>query len=149
MAASAGTALAGEVVEIDKMQLLVLPQPASNIIVGDPTVADVSVFSDTRVYLMGRGYGETNLLILDQVGNVILDTDIIVTGAQTSKGVTLTKVGEGRETYHCASRCQPSPKLGDEARFISEFESDEPLIQNPVAQTQNTPAVAAFVGDEF
>lgn len=142
IAATTPLAVAGEIVEIDKMHMLALPRPAGTIIVGDPGIADVSVFSDTRIFLLGRGYGLTNLLILDNHGSVILDTDVTVKGSSNRDNVMLHNVGDGRETYHCAPDCLPSPKLGDSAGFSREFTSSEPLIRNSAATSTRTTVLA-------
>lgn len=129
----APASFAGETVELNKTHLLRLPSPAAAIIVGDPAIADVSVHSDDMIFILGRGYGETDLLVLDAVGNVMLHSDISVIAGHSRSNVNLIKAGSGTETYHCAPYCQPSPRLGNDPVFANKFKSDGGTITNGAA----------------
>ena len=129
----APSAVASETVVLKKTHMVRLPRPASTVIVGDPAIADVSVHSDNIIFLLGRGYGETDLLVLDAYGDIIMQSDISVVGASYRNRVNLINVGEGRESYNCSPNCEPSPKLGDNGEFISNFSSAEAPIQNGTA----------------
>lgn len=104
-------------IDLNKTQILRLPSPAGAIVIGNPNIADVSVHSDDILLVVGRGFGETNLVILDQSGETMVDADLQVTSITSSHGVRLFN-GKSRETYSCAPFCQPSPVLGDDAAFI-------------------------------
>lgn len=146
---------AKEIVTLSKTHMIKLNQPASAIIIGDPEIADISVHADNILFLLGRSYGETDLIILDAYGNTILQTDIAVVGNQSSSQVSLIKAGEGRETYHCSPHCQASPKLGDSPEFIGAHAAirataqngtailSEPSLANPASQNDN------FFDEEF
>ncbi|MCF6305967.1 MAG: pilus assembly protein N-terminal domain-containing protein [Rhodobacteraceae bacterium] len=70
-------------VALNKTQIMRLPAPAAAIIVGNPAIADVSVHSPTLLFVLGRGYGVTNVIILDNMGNTIMDTNIQVGNIQS------------------------------------------------------------------
>lgn len=121
--AMAGTAAAADPVfrvDLNKTQILRLPASAGSVVIGDTKIADVTVHSPTTLLVVGRGYGETNLVILDRNGHTMVDADIQVTSTPSSHGVRLFKAAD-RQTYSCAPYCQPSPVLGDTPEFAGAF----------------------------
>lgn len=121
LAASAATAQANDPiyqVDLNKTQILRLPSAAGSVVIGNPMIADVSLHSPTTILVVGRGFGETNLIILDQAGHTMVDANIQVTSVTPSNGVRLFNA-KSRETYSCAPYCQPSPVLGDAPEHIS------------------------------
>jgi len=104
-------------VELNKTQILRLSQPASSVLIGNPDIADVTVHSLDTLFVVGRGFGETNLIVLGQNGHEILDGDVTVTHNLPDHGVRLYNA-KSRETYSCLPYCQPSPILGDDPAFI-------------------------------
>ena len=63
-------------VELNKTEIVRLPGAASSIIIGNPKIADVTVQSSDLIFVVGRGYGETNLIILDSLGNTMMNADL-------------------------------------------------------------------------
>lgn len=142
MIVSSPLAQAGETVELNKTQILRLPQPAAAIIVGNPNIADISVQSDKTLFLIGRGYGETNVLILDAYDNVMMDSVITVIAPKNDKQVNLILGAKDSQSYHCAPFCQPSPRLGNSASFISSNSSQDGGTPNGEALLSSSPAPA-------
>ena len=105
-------------VQINKTEVLRLPAPASAVIVGNPDIADVSIHSADTIFVVGKGYGETNLLILDKAGNTMMSSDIQVITPQSRNQVRIFNSATGRQTYNCGPSCNPSPTLGDSSDFI-------------------------------
>jgi len=114
-------------IELNKTEVVRLPKAASAILVGNPDIADVSVHSLDTIFVVGRGYGQTNLIILDQQGNTMLEADLNVVNTLPEHGVRLFNAKE-RETYSCIPYCQPSPVLGDQPSFISNNSNVEPEL---------------------
>lgn len=113
-------------VEINKTEILRLPSPAASIVIGNPKIADVTVQASDLLFVVGRGFGETNLIILDSNGNTMMDADVQVVNSLPTHGVRLYN-GKSRETYSCIPYCGPSPVLGDDPEFIGQntAEADE------------------------
>jgi hypothetical protein len=111
-------------VELNKTEIVRLPSAATSIIVGNPKIADVTVQSSDLIFVVGRGYGETNLIILDSQGNTMMNADLQVVNTLPHQGVRLYN-GKNRETYSCIPFCGPSPVLGDDRGFISANTSSE------------------------
>ena len=112
------------VVELNKTEIVRLPGPATSIIIGNPKIADVTVQASDLLFVVGRGYGETNLIILDNQGNTMMNADLQVVNTLPDSGVRLYN-GGSRETYSCLPLCGPSPVLGDNASFIGQNTSRE------------------------
>lgn len=104
-------------IDLNKTQILRLPEAAGSVVIGNPAIADVMLQSPTMILVIGRGFGETNLMVLDRNGDTVVDANVQVTSITPSNGVRLFNRGS-RETYSCSPYCQPSPVLGDTAEHI-------------------------------
>ena len=103
------------VVQYDQAHLLKLDQPAANIIVGNPSIADVTLKSTKLLVITGKTFGVTNLMILNDEEKVIFNARILVK-ADDSKVVTLIR-GDAKNTYACVPTCEPVLKVGDDEKF--------------------------------
>lgn len=106
------------VVKYDQSQLLRLPRPAAEIIIGNPTVADVSIQAGNLLVITGKSFGLTNIIALDAERNVIQDQRVLVQRDEL-KVVNLHKGGK-RETYNCSPQCNPTITIGDEGKYFDE-----------------------------
>ena len=91
--------------EVGKAQLVRLSATPNVIMLGNPAVADVVVEDDGLLFLLGQEPGETNMLVLDQAGKVIISAAVVV-GPMKKRRVT---VDRGQETFtlSCNPRCVP------------------------------------------
>jgi Flp pilus assembly secretin CpaC len=55
-----------------------LAKPATSVVVGDPTVADVTLDTPETVIVFGKTPGETNLLVLSADQELLLDWPVVV-----------------------------------------------------------------------
>jgi hypothetical protein len=104
------------VVKYDQSQLLRLPRPAAEIIIGNPTIADVSVQGGNLLVVTGKTFGITNIIALDVERNVIQDQRVLVQRDER-KVVNLHK-GSKRESYNCSPQCNPSMTVGDDTGYF-------------------------------
>lgn len=132
LAAHAGTHGGHYSVELNKTEVVYLPANAGAVVVGNPDIADVSVHSANTIFVVGRGYGETNLVVLNAAGQKIMDADIQVVNNLPAHGVRIYN-GAERSTYSCAPYCQPAPVLGDNPQFIGQNQGNGTVINNNVA----------------
>jgi hypothetical protein len=103
--AAASTAQAeSTVIHLNQSRRIILHGAAANIIVGDPAVADVTIIDAHSVILQGKGYGSTDVLVMDRGGRTLLDDHVIV-GAAEGGVVTLHR-GVNSVEYSCSPRCQ-------------------------------------------
>jgi Flp pilus assembly secretin CpaC len=109
------------IVKYDQSQLLRLKRPAAEIIVGNPSIADVSVQSGNLLVITGKSFGVTNIITLDAERNVIQDQRVLVKRDE-GKVVNLLR-GTDRNSYNCTPQCNPSITIGDEAKFFDAIRS--------------------------
>lgn len=117
----APAAAADLIVRYDQSELLRLPRPASEIIVGNPSIADVTLQDGNLLVVTGKTFGITNIIALDAEHNVIQDQRVMVE-RDDSRVVNLHK-GSQRFTYACTPNCEPTLTIGDEKSFFSEVQS--------------------------
>jgi hypothetical protein len=125
----AGPALAANdvIIYTDQAKILHLTGQPGTIVVGNPSIADVTVEGE-RVVLMGRSYGVTNIIILDHDGEQLAALDVTVQ-ITDKNAVHVFKAG-GRMSLVCAPVCEQTLQVGDDpARAF------EPLVKE--IQTKN------------
>ena len=64
---------------LGKSQVVTAPTDLSQVVVGNPNIADVRLLSSRRVLLLGRGAGRTNLALRDEDDQVVALLDLVVT----------------------------------------------------------------------
>lgn len=114
-------ALAGSGIEVtmNQAKIVKLSRPADTIVVGNPAIADASVQDATTLVLTGKGFGVTNLVVLDDTGAPIVDEQITV-GRQTASSVRIYRRAQ-TQTLSCTPFCESAYK--SEAEKISETEA--------------------------
>lgn len=115
-------------VKVNMARVLRINAPATTVIIGNPGVADVTIQDPQTLVLTGKSYGQTNLIVLDQVGNPIADTLVEVIQAQ-SDTVTIYQ-GQARTTLACAPDCQPTIMIGDDIGYTSTTISSSSMVQS-------------------
>lgn len=119
MFAPGASASAGDlIVRYDQSQLLRLPRPVSEIIIGNPSIADVSLQGGNLLVITGKTFGITNIIALDAERNVIQDQRVMVE-RDDQKIVNLHK-GSTRFTYSCTPNCEPNLTIGDDKNFFEQ-----------------------------
>ena len=88
------------VVKYDQSQLLRLPRPVAEIIVGNSSIVDITVQSGNLLVVTGKSFGITNVIALDQDRNVIQDQRIMVM-REEAKALNLIKGGK-RQSFNCS-----------------------------------------------
>ena len=103
-AKGSGAGGSGMTVEVNQSHRVVLGGAIANVIVGDPAVADVVMIDAHSVIVVGKGYGSTQVMVIDRAGHALLDTRVTVT-ARNDGRVTVYR-GAASTDYSCAGRCQ-------------------------------------------
>jgi hypothetical protein len=112
--ASAGAA--DLVVAYDQSQLLRLPRPVAEVIIGNPSIADVAVQGGNLLAITGKSFGVTNIIALDADRNVIQDQRVIVD--QDDRRTVALYRGSQRQTFTCAPNCSPAIIVGDDPKVF-------------------------------
>lgn len=110
--ALAGAAAANQLsVETSKTVPVRLSGSASSIVIGNKNVADVAVHSDNLIFVTGKSYGTTNLIVVDRGGREIYSAEVVVT-SNSSNLVVVNRAGQ-HFSYDCAPVCRGAVNLGD------------------------------------
>jgi len=112
--ASAGAA--DLVVAYDQSLLLRLPRPVAEVIIGNPSIADVAVQGGNLLAITGKSFGVTNIIALDADRNVIQDQRVIVD--QDDRRTVALYRGSQRQTFTCAPNCSPAIIVGDDPKVF-------------------------------
>jgi len=116
----AGLVRAGSLqVEIDQVTLIRLDKPGAEVIIGNPSIADVSVQNSRLLAVTGKSAGLTNIMVLDGSGNLTYSKKVFVS-ADALHLVTLNK-GSARMTYSCSPTCGPALIPGMPRSFSSRW----------------------------
>ena len=120
-------------VGVNETTSLRLRAPAAGVVIGNPAVADVAVHDAQLLFLTGKSFGNTNIMVVDANGYQIFTSDIVVVD-NTPNRLTVTR-GSGNETYSCSPQCQAAPRAGDSAEFFGLIQE-----QNEAAREAAAPA---------
>lgn len=104
------------IVPLDQVQVYRLSRPASTIIVGNPTIADVTMVAPSLLAFTGKSFGASNLVARDDEGHVIVDLQLIVKN-ELGPEVRLHS-GTLRQTFVCSPRCAPMLNIQDAPQFF-------------------------------
>ena len=63
---------------VNHAKIIKLAEPASTVIIGNNEIADATVKDALTLVLTGRQFGTTNLVILDETGEPIVDERLVV-----------------------------------------------------------------------
>jgi len=100
------------VVRYDQSQLLRLPRTVAEVIIGNPSIADVTVQGGNLLVVTGKSFGVTNIIALDADRNVIQDQRVVVD--QDDRRTVALYRGASRQTFTCAPNCSPAIIIGDD-----------------------------------
>lgn len=119
LAAMATTAQAESIqVLMNQAKIIKLARPADTIVIGNPLIADASVQDASTVVLTGKGFGVTNIVILDAKGSPIVDQEVVVS-RHAANSVRIYRRSDV-QTLSCTPYCESSFK--SEAERLSEIE---------------------------
>jgi Flp pilus assembly secretin CpaC len=104
------------VVRYDQAQLLRLPRSVSEIIIGNPSIVDVTIQGGNLLVVTGKTFGITNIIALDSDRNIIQDQRVVV---ERDEALVNVHRGNTRQTFSCTPYCQPNLTIGDDAEFFS------------------------------
>lgn len=106
MTMGAGMALADTGINIlmNQAKILKLSRPADTIIIGNPAIADASVQDASTIVLTGRGFGVTNLVVIDTDGTPILDEQVVV-GRDSANSIRVYRRAQV-QTLSCTPFCE-------------------------------------------
>jgi hypothetical protein len=144
--AAAAPALAADpiTVNLDRARIIKLPERAATVVVGDPLIADVSLQPGSLAVITGKGYGATNVIVLDKDGAVLAEHTLQVEGPIDPTVVVYR--GVTRQTYSCAPECERRFTLGDTGADYFDNSVDKDYFAKTLEQTTSRNNWATGVG---
>ncbi len=104
------------IVRYDQSQILRLPRNPAEIIIGNPTIAEVTIQGGNLLVVTGKSFGITNIIALDSERNVIQDQRIMV--ERDERRIVNLHKGGARQSYACTPACNPTVTIGDDNTFF-------------------------------
>jgi hypothetical protein len=135
---SSAAAAAALSVPLSETRPLSLPGSASDVLIGDPAIADVTVVDHHHLLIHGKSFGRTNLVVMDAAGRTVFSGPIVV-GASDEDHVTVFR-GALQSDYSCATRCERISGTGAGAAAGS------PAAPSGPAAVISAPLTAALSG---
>ena len=132
------------VVYLDQARLLQLPERAATVVVGNPLIADVSIQPGGLAVVTGKGYGATNVIIVDKTGAVLSEQTVEVHGP-TDPTVVVYR-GVTRQTYSCTPDCSRRITIGDTGSDLFDGAVDKDYFTRTLEQTVTRNAQASGAG---
>jgi len=97
-------------VSLDHSARLHVSGAAQSVVVGNPAVADVTVVDSHTLFVSARGYGVTDVVVLDAGGHTLYSGEVVVGSASTGR-VSVWR-GAERTDLACSPSCQVSVRSG-------------------------------------
>jgi Pilus formation protein N terminal region len=99
----------------DHSQIVNVNRAPGTIVVGNPSIADVTV-QGNQLFVHGRVYGKTNVIVLDEAGKQIAEYDVnVLRGDEYDVGLFMGGgvMGSTRQSFTCKGDCEATFQIGD------------------------------------
>lgn len=99
-------------IQTDQAHILRLDKPVKSVIIGNDAIVDAIMQDSKTIILTGRNNGVTNLVVMDQNGETLLDENVMV--SQNDLATTRVFRGSNVSVMSCTPICTPkviAPKL--------------------------------------
>ena len=114
--AQAGTDI---IVKADEAKMISVTGDPATVVVGNPNIADITV-QNKFIFIHGRNFGSTNVIVLDRDGSELAALDVTVK-LNGSYNVNVFRAGS-KFSYACADICESSIQVGDNKDYFSTLE---------------------------
>ena len=95
-------------VEVDHTSRIDLAGAAASVVVGNPEIADVTVVDANTLFVSGRGYGVTEIVVLDAYGRTLFQREVVVSAP--SSGQVRVWRGGAVTDMACGATCAPTAR---------------------------------------
>lgn len=102
--------------EANKSISVRLPGDAASIVIGNKNIADVAVHDERLIFVTGKTFGTTNLMVFDRTGRQIYASEVVIT-TNVSNLVSVNRAGSSF-TYDCAPNCRSVLNPGDNQTYF-------------------------------
>jgi len=123
-------------VTVDQAGLIRLPGEAAGVVVGNPAIADATLYDTRTLFVTGKVFGRTNLIVLDGAGRVLYTSDLVVN--QADRGLVQVFRSQAQpESFVCAPVCQAVPLIGDDQGWFGTIDGQRSATRS---SAESTPA---------
>ena len=106
-------------VPVDQARVIELAGEPGTIVVGNPSIADVSLRNNNLLIVQGKSYGTTNIIILTRDGEQIANMDVLVQ-PNNKHALSIFKSG-ARLSYRCKPFCEGELNAGDNKDYFDQI----------------------------
>lgn len=114
-------------VEANTTVPLRLKGQAASVVLGNSNIADVAVHDEHMLFISGKTFGTTNLMVFDARGRKIYDAELVVS-VNSANYVTINRAGQLR-TFDCTPKCRPAMSIGDDPEHFGMMASQQEQLQ--------------------
>jgi Flp pilus assembly secretin CpaC len=122
MAATAALSLSAAAddisVALDQARGLSLGAAAKGVVIGNPTIAGVTVQSERLLFITGKSYGTTNLIVVGENGRPIYSGRITV--VPDERGAVIMNRGGWTVRFDCAPECRRRPDISEDPQAFTQ-----------------------------
>jgi len=105
---------AGISVAMDQVHTVTFNTPVATVYVGNPSIADVNMIDARHAFVIGKGFGSTNIVALDADGKQVFESPISVLSTSGNGSTLVLNRGTQRVTYSCTTNhCEAAAVPGD------------------------------------
>jgi hypothetical protein len=91
-------------VPLSETRPVTLGGSATDVLIGDAAIADVTVIDHHHLLVHGKAFGRTNLVVMDAAGRTVFSSPIVVDAGD--EGHVSVYRGAQQSDYSCSSRCE-------------------------------------------
>lgn len=110
-------------VHVDRAAVVQVPDAVSSLLIGNPMIVDLTIQRTGLGVITGKAPGSTNLIALNERGDVISESEIVVAGYGARNHVTIIQAGKQgtRQSFVCAGqRCDEAISPSDSNAIYTE-----------------------------
>lgn len=96
-----------------------LPEDAATVIVGNPAIADASLYDHRTLLVSGRVFGQTNVIAMNEAGRVIYTADLSVT--ESDRNHVRVYRNTVQYSFVCDPDCETAPTVGDQPDWFDDM----------------------------
>ena len=97
---------------MDQVRPFQLEAPAKSIVIGNPSIADVTIQDNSNLLLFGKAPGLTNIYVFNDEGEAV--KNLIIRVRTPSADMLTVHRGAARTTYNCTTNCEATVTVGDD-----------------------------------
>ncbi|MBS9719246.1 pilus assembly protein N-terminal domain-containing protein [Tianweitania sp. BSSL-BM11] len=94
----------GVQVMMNEAKIIKVARPIDTVVIGNSAIVDAAVQNNTTIVLTGKGFGSTNVVLLDKDGQAIVDQQVTVS-RQDSGSVRVYRRAQ-MQTLSCTPYCE-------------------------------------------